>query len=219
MNEQISVAVTELAECKCLLDDRDAEFANSLCDQWQKKHRLSDKQVPWVHRLIKKALTQGDDAPDTGVALGNFAKMIALFDKAGAKIKYPKLTFRLPNTSEDVKLVIKRAGAKSKYNGQLMLSDGGPWGDRVYFGRIDLEGVFVPSPSGEEFGDLLIPFLTKFAEDPSGTATGQGHKTGNCCFCHTALSHANSVAAGFGPVCSKNWGLEEEWKNAVKEAK
>jgi hypothetical protein len=217
MNE-LTEKVSELSGVKCLLEEKDESFAASLCEQWTKKQRLSDKQVYWVDKLITKALNSGDDGPDTAVKIGDFAKMIALFEKASAKIKRPSLTFRIPHASDDVKLVLKRAGVKSKYNGQLMLTDGKPYGESLWYGRIDLDGVFIPSAKGEEFTDVLVPFLITFAENPHETASGYGHKTGNCCFCHLGLTQANSVAVGYGPVCASNWGLKSEWKNAVNGA-
>ena len=97
-----------------------------------------------------------------------------------------------------------------------MLTDGGPFGDNVYYGRIDTDGVWIPSKSGEEVKDKLVDFLKDFAADPHACVSEYGHKSGNCCFCNKGLTDEKSVTVGYGPVCAHNWGLKEEWKNALK---
>jgi hypothetical protein len=218
LTEHQAAQIAELDEVGCLLNDRDEQFAADLVRKARKYKKISDKQFYWVEKLIDRALNQGEPESPDGVLVGDFAKMVAMFNTAGTKIKYPSLTFMLRNGDDHFKVVIKRAGPKSKYHGELMLTDGGPWGENVWYGRITTEGVWIPSASGEQVKEKLIPFLGSFAANPHSCVSAYGHKTGHCCFCHKGLTHEKSVTVGYGPVCADNWGLKDEWNQALKES-
>ena len=202
-----------------LLPEKDRAFAADLCVKGR-KYTPSEKQAYWIEKMIERATVQSDeqDAPKSD-DLGNvdWPKLVGLFVQAGSKLKYPKLSFE----EDGFKLVIKRAGSGSKYSGDLMLTDGGPFGSNLWYGRITSDGQFVSSRVGEQYRDRLLPLLRAFVQDPHGFASTYGKKSGNCCFCAKEIGHGEgkgsekSKAVGYGPVCAKNWGLEKEWNAAA----
>lgn len=140
--------------------------------------------------------------------------VIGLLGRAkGAGLKFPKLWLQLPN-GDDLRLTV--AGAKSKYTGSVMLTDGKPFGQSKYFGRISPEGELVLGRDGEAVKAELVSLLTEVATDPVTVAKRYAKLTGNCMFCSLALTDARSTAMGYGPICAKHWGLP--WGEARADA-
>jgi hypothetical protein len=102
-------------------------------------------------------------------------------------------------------VVLNRAGDKSKYTGQIMVTDGQPFGMNKYFGRIDQSGVFHATDSATV---AVSELLRRLGENPAEVASEYGRLTGNCCFCSRKLDDARSTAVGYGPVCAEKFGLE-----------
>ena len=134
--------------------------------------------------------------PDGGV----FPEVIALFDKAAEGIKYPKLRFDL----DGHKVIVKRAGDRSKTPGALFLDDGADFRDkdRKYYGKIDRDGVFTP---GRACFEELVALLSEMNDDGAETIAEYGRNSGNCMVCEAALTVDESVERGMGPVCFKRW--------------
>jgi hypothetical protein len=205
----------------------DRKFALDLIDFYARRQYLTPKQTPWVGRLLAKAtpavapvapaflVVASSPAPVEPVAVGNFADVIALFDKAKAHLKFPKIT--LLCDGKPVKLSV--LGVKSKFAGSVTITDGGKYPYATWYGRVSPDGTFVPSlKTAPEFVTALTDLLVKFGKAPARIAKAHGKLTGNCCFCNKGLSDPNSTAAGFGPVCAKHYGLTTEWKMAVAVA-
>jgi len=55
--------------------------------------------------------------------------------------------------------------------------------------------------------------LSELAKDPIKVAKEHGKLSGKCCFCNKALTDEKSTAAGYGPVCSKHYHLEDQYKS------
>jgi len=127
--------------------------------------------------------------------------VMALFDATKGKIKYPKIRLK---TEAGKKLVLSRAGNRSKYVGQIMLTDGGPFGDNVYYGRIDESGKVFPARAMSED---VMETIRNLSTDAVKVAGAHGHKTGECCFCNRHLTDDRSVTVGYGPTCADNFGL------------
>jgi len=191
-----------LAAISCMTTN---EFARKLWNN-HKKYGLSDDQMVWVH-----VLAMGDTAPPEAINVGCMNGLIEIFDRAKVKLKYPKIRLTMPNGKP---LCISVAGDRSKYPGQLNVTDGEPFGRNIYYGRIARDGVFAPSNSGTPAG--LVEFLMAFAADPAKVAAEYGRLSGNCCFCNTKLDDERSTAAGYGPVCAKNYGLSWGKKAAAE---
>lgn len=178
------------------LGERDREFATSMLTGFERFGRFTPKMLPWVHKLIERA-----ERPDAGTENIGGADLIAFMDRAAdAGLKYPKVKL----TADGEPLVISRAGSRSKAPGALNITDGGPFGDNVWYGRIDRDGTFTP---GRACTDSVRKVLKALARDPARTAAAYGKRTGNCCFCRRDLEDYRSVSVGYGPVCAEKWGL------------
>lgn len=130
-----------------------------------------------------------------------YSGVFSLFEYAIAQqLKYPKIRLQTPLGQA---VCLSRAGSKSKYTGQIMVTDGGPFGANTYFGRITLEGEFQTFMINAEVPVLLA----RLSADPAAVASEYGRLTGNCCFCTTPLKDARSTAVGYGPICANHFGL------------
>lgn len=188
------------------LPQRDRDFAVSLLDQYARKGSLSDKQWPYVERLIATA-KGGPREPAKVVAAGGLGAIHALFDKARKHLKHPAIVLAAPTSwTAATELRISIAGEQSRQPGSVFVKErGGP----AYYGRVSLDGSFVP---GRDLGhanaiEALRGVLTEFAADPAGVAARFGKLTGRCCFCNQALSDGRSTAVGYGETCAKNFGM------------
>lgn len=114
-------------------------------------------------------------------------------------LKTPKITL----ASGPLTVRFKLAGAHSKYHGQVIVDDGQPFGQGTYFGRIDAGNLV----SSSKLTDDVLALVVRFAEAPLAVAVELGKKSGNCQFCNKELTTDESLAAGYGPVCAKHWGL------------
>ena len=173
-----------------------SEFA---CDLVRKgrQHGLSEKQAAWVHILVVEADTPREErAP-----VATLPRVRALIDKAAETLKFPKVNFTLEDGS---RLRLSRAGARSRTPGVINLTDGRPYGENVWYGKVDLDGNL---HAGRSMTDEVLRFLSEFDADPAACATAYGHRTGACCFCSRELTDSRSVAVGYGPVCAGKYGL------------
>lgn len=193
MNE---AQINELSSLVPRLSERDASFANSLITNFERWGRLSDRQVPWVHKLIARA--KGEDRPNHEVI--DASAIVNLFRTASQHLKYPKVKF----TAGEHPVAFVQAGERSRYPGTINVSDGGPWGDNIWYGRITPEGVWEKSPHVTPEIERIVK---SFAADPKKTAEVYGVRFGHCCFCSRELTDPVSVELGYGPVCADHYGL------------
>lgn len=136
-----------------------------------------------------------------------YAKNIfALFETAiSHRLKYPKIRLQ---TTDGQTVVLKLAGSRSKYQGQVQLTDDRPFDVNTYFGRIDTNGTFHETSA---VTPAVRSLLVRLASNPAETAAEYGKLTGNCCFCDLRLTDARSTAVGYGPICADHFGLP--WGN------
>lgn len=191
------LALTMLEAVVSDLGPRDQSFALDLIAKG-KKYGLSEKQLYWANVLLKKVTDPKVEVPAEKVDVSG---IISLLTKAGERLKHPKVRLI---TESGLKVVLKIAGERSKYNGSVMVTDGGPFGANVYYGRISPEGEF--NPSGK-ITDEVTAVLKMFAVDPAGTGAMIGKKFGHCCFCSRQLDTKESLAVGYGPVCADKYSL------------
>jgi hypothetical protein len=165
--------------------------------------RFSEKQRGCVEQLIAKAEGYATAVSDATADVGNMSGLIEIFQKAKEKLKWPKIRLEVNGNP----VVLKIAGEKSKYTGEIMVTDGGPFGANRYYGRVSREGRWVkPNRDFLELGDVGT-LLENMAANPAKTASEYGKLTGQCCFCNKALDDSRSTAVGYGPVCAKHYGL------------
>lgn len=173
-------------------------FANSLADSYVNRG-WSPVQKSWAHYLVVRAMTPAEPKPVTASGL---EPIVTMFESASKKRKYPKIEFQLAYGDDEVKVIqLSRSGPMSKRPGTINVTDGRPFGQNVWYGRIDTDGT---TTIGNEW---VLDFLRDFAQDPINKAREYGKETGNCCFCGKRLTHDRSVENGFGPICAENYGL------------
>ena len=209
---------TELSDPQALAVMRElcvakSEFAKSLSMK-AAKYSLTYDQLAWVHILANEALGKGQPKPTVKL---NMVGILELFTKAKTHLKWPKIRLR---TEEGHPVVLAVAGNASKYTGQVMVTDGGKFGQNVYYGRITQEGDYLPT---QKSGEAVVKLLERFAVNPAKVAAEYGKLTGNCCFCRLPLTDPKSTSVGYGPICAGHyglpWGQEElEFGNGLTEA-
>lgn len=142
------------------------------------------------------------------IEVGNFENVISLFKTAGSNLKYPKIKLVLENGEP---IVLSVAGAKSNCPGTINVTDGGPYGDNIWYGRVAPNGSWQNNKAinGNTMSSLTA-LLTALASAPAETAAKYGKITGQCCFCSRPLTDARSTAVGYGKTCADHFGLD--WK-------
>lgn len=161
------------------------------------------KQRDWAIVLAQEWLDRQakPERREEGENIENFDRILDLLRTAQASgLKWPKIRLE---TSQGQRLVLSLAGPNSRHQGQIMVTDGGSYGNNVYFGRIDLAGQFV----GRDAPEDVIEALQQLACDPAARASLHGLQTGHCCFCGLELTDGRSVSVGYGPICADKYGL------------
>lgn len=208
--EALAASLFALSQVMDNLDGSSKQFAADLLKQGNQRGYLSDKQLYWVAKLTEKG-NKPALPPHPTEKVGDFEGVFKLFAKAQAKLKYPKITLEVDGFP-----VALQPSMKSKHGEIVNVTDGKPYGQNLWFGRVSKDGVytqnsFVP----EERAKPVRRLLQAMSQDPAKTAKEYGRLTGRCCFCNSKLTDEKSTAAGFGPVCAANYGLADEWKAAV----
>ncbi len=108
------------------------------------------------------------------------------------------------HTANGARVKMYRAGSKSAYEGCVQVTDGGPFDNNVWYGRVERDGRFITS---RRCTPAVRDLVARFDADPASVAAAYGLETGECCFCARELTDARSTGVGYGPVCAKNYGL------------
>lgn len=162
--------------------------------------RWSAKQAAWAHKLAMEAYAAKEQGKPVAAAVA-FPSLTALFATAGKNLRFPRITFQ--TTVGRVR--IQRAGSGSRYNGDLMVTDGEGFGQNKYYGRIERhDGTWV---AGKDCSQAVVEILKTIAANPADALDRMGKAEGVCCFCGKDLTAEESTTHGYGPVCAKNWGL------------
>lgn len=191
------VRVDALQSVMDKLGRNDASFAQSLVQNFRMWGKLSDKQLIWVDTLTQRA-TAPAAAPAQQV---NVQKIQDLFATAAQKLRRIKVSLQAASGQQ---VVFTKAGPTSKYAGQILITDGGPFGSNKFFGRIDVNGDFYATRNAVQDVQSLV---TEFADDPAEVAGKYGKLTGSCSFCNHKLDDGRSLQVGYGPVCAKRFNL------------
>lgn len=192
--------VTYMDQHKEELTAKEQGFVKNCVKDLRKYPSLTWKMHKWassiVHRVMNKDVQSAYDK------LPSLKGVFDIFATAADNLKFPKITFDTDNLGV---IRIQRAGAKSKYTGQLMITDGRRFGDNRWYGRIDLDGNMVAGM--DVMTDPQIKFLERFSKDPVAIAREYAKESGHCCFCNKELTDKKSTSKGYGPVCAENYGL------------
>lgn len=188
------------------LPAKDLGFANSLLGQFAKNGALSSKQWYWVGKLASAAQSSNAlSASVDEIQIGEFTGVVDLFIKAKAHLKHPRIWLQL---SDGQPVVLSLAGAQAKKPGYVNMTDGKPYGQNVWFGRVSPQGKWELGKKVDEVvADQLVEILERLAAAPERIAAAHGKLTGRCCFCNLQLSDERSTEMGYGPVCAKKWSL------------
>ena len=180
-------------------------FATSLLAGYAKYGSLTPKQMYWAEKVAARATAPAPVGEKLG---GNLSAITEKFQAAKANgLKRPALIF--PNIGPINKARVSLAPETGKNPGCLYVK-----ADGQYAGKIDPSGNYFAARGASE---ELTAFLHAFAADPVGVGAAKGKDAGACCFCGLQLTDARSLAAGYGPICAKHWGLP--WGAAeLKEA-
>lgn len=183
-----------------------SEFAESLVAA-AKRGTLSESQEAWLHILANEQLNPAAN----GVQVGDLSGLKRLLQRAGNKLKFPKI--HLMAGSNEIVLGIDRGRVKitdadlNAYNDRF-----GQWMP-IYYGAVE-NGVWRDTQAAAEIKGTIEVILRSMATDPEGTAREFGRLTGRCCFCNLKLSDDRSVEVGYGKVCAQRYGLE--WGSKAK---
>lgn len=163
---------------------------------------LTANQVNFVKKLLAELAGKPVTPAAAPVKVTNdMTAILTLFGNAAKHLKRPRVRLQLADGSP---LLLALAGANSKYKGQVMVTDGGPYRESQWFGVIGLDGAWKP---GKVESPAVLEMVKKFAADPVGVAVAYGKATSACCFCAKALTDERSVTVGYGPICADHFGL------------
>jgi hypothetical protein len=197
-----------------------SEFSRSLSAEFSNARQngvRGDKAgiVVWAIKVYMDAQKAAKGAPavESRNVVCEATRIVNLFAKATeAGLQHPKIRLQVESLG---KVVFSLAGPRSSAPGSINITDGRPYGQNTYYGRITKDGQMVPSKAcTDEVRDLIVSLAT----DPAGVAKVHGHRTGYCCFCGRLLTddrNGFSVDMGYGPICSEKWGLP--WGVSVSE--
>lgn len=166
-------------------------FAGSLLKDIEKYGYLSERQVAAVQRNLR--------APAAPSKL--MTRIVDVMLTAKQNLKYPKLRIERDNKY----IVLSVAGERSKYTDSIMLTDGGPFGDNEYYGRISPNGQV---HLGRDADSAIVNVLEALDADPAKVISDSGHTNGQCSCCGRELTNPESVELGIGPVCAGRWGVK-----------
>lgn len=190
--------------------------------------QMSDKQIALMVRLVEEgaAFHSGADLMTTTASVANPAQagsynvagIKELFDVAGLKLKWPKISFALADKGGP-QIDLSKASASGKNPGCLYVKVGA-----TYVGKINTYGAFIAVPKVDPgLVQQVLQALQALSHDPVGVAAAYGKLTGHCCFCSTPLKTKESLEVGYGPVCADAyhlpWGAKGFGKLAQIQAK
>ena len=200
--KEFTTTLTDLEAYKAIAG-RGSDFAKSLHESGDAdnpdSYGLSYEMWLWVHIIASEGEKKG---PRLVFGASPLTKIVEHFDRAiASKIKFPKV---LLETEDGVALKLSRAGGRAKFPGTLNVTDGKPFGENKWFGRVLRSGVL---EAGKDLTPEVEALLAAFNADPAKVARTHGLLTGNCCFCRKELTTGESLTAGYGPICADKFGL------------
>jgi Family of unknown function (DUF6011) len=184
------------------LGQNDQNFAVGMIGNVSRYGRASEKQRLWLEKLYQRTIEPEKKPERVKTAVGDLSRVMALFDKAKARLKKPAIV--LMGDEFEVRLSV--ASDKARQPGTINVATAESFDEARWFGRILTGGQFEASPR-EKTPSWLLPLLSRFAAEPAKTAAEHGRLTGKCCFCNKPLTTVQSTSVGYGPNCAKNYDL------------
>ncbi len=232
-SEPVGELVDKLDSLRPYLSAKSQNFAQSLIRQGRNKGWLSDKQMPFVHKMIaeaeeSKAGRATRDAKRAARAAAREAHRIAttpvsdddaeegyeavleLFDAAGSTLTRTKIHLITDSGRE---VVVRSNRRKAESNSVLYVHHHGAEKSNrdAQFGHITKDTAawnYTPATSEE-----VRAVMATFRDNPVQTVIDMGRKSGRCCFCSLPLTDERSTAHGYGKICAGHYGLA--WSRAT----
>jgi hypothetical protein len=193
-----------------------SDWIADICQQHTAGKGLSFRQIIWLHFYVARfdPIVKDLNRPEPTGETVNLVKVIALleFARQHGEIKFPKLRLR---TEKGTHLKIGLCGINSRHPGWGNLVNKGTdeKPDDKFLGYIQRNGI---TPA-KQWSEDIMECLLAVCDDPVKAATLYGSRTGNCCFCGRCLTHKNSIALGYGPICAEKWGLFHDYARGAVE--
>jgi hypothetical protein len=158
---------------------KDREFADNLLRQFNQKGYLSPRQAPWVKVLVDRASGVAPAAPETA-SVGSFQSVYAIFQAAAQKLKFPKIKLCSDAAGQ---VVLALSGKNSKTPGVINVTDGRPFGQNAWYGRVGADGSWTKPRVEYTNSPAVEAILRALASDPVKAVAEYGKLTGHCAFC------------------------------------
>ena len=175
------------------------EFARAMLEALNKFGSLTEKQFATVQRLtvqsqeFMKAREAEKTARIASAPVVTVEAIEVAFNNAKqAGVKRPKL--RLDT------FVFSPASENSANVGAIYIKNKE---DGMYLGKVMNGRLFTSRDCTTEASERIVAV----ASDPAQAAIAYGKKFGACSVCGRALTDADSIARGIGPVCAENYGF------------
>ena len=180
-----------------------SEFARSLGDHLAYRGDLTPNQIIAAESMRAKceAGKAKRAAEKKAAPAGAYPNLARNFLSAAQQLKWPKLRI-VTETGE--RIVLSRAGPNSRYPGHINMTDGRPFGEDTWYGRITPEGAATYS---RNITDEAKATLAAFEANPDEAIKAQGLRTGECCCCGRELTDPVSIERGIGPICAGRWNI------------
>jgi hypothetical protein len=174
-------------------------FAGAMLDALNKFGSLTEKQFETVQRLtLQSAQFMAERAAEKTARIASApvvtveAIEVAFNNAKQAGVKRPKL--RLDT------FVFSPAAETSANVGAIYIKNKE---DGLYLGKVMGGRLFASRDCTTEASERIVAV----ASDPAQAAIAYGKKFGACSVCGRALTDADSIARGIGPVCAENYGF------------
>jgi len=185
-----------------------SEFASSMYQAIGKYGRLTEKQLNAALSMRQKSQAREAEKQDKAQnaaqiekeTIPTLGKLAQGFLNSSEHLKFPKLRL---STEEGLRVVLSRCGDRSRTPGHINITDGKPYGENIYYGRITPDGKVLFRNAPDDVTNTLI----QFNDDPQAAIKVQGLRTGECCACGRELTNKKSIESGIGPVCAGKWGF------------
>jgi len=189
---------TSLAEVCDVLRNLNNEFARSLVAACENVRGPSLKQAAWAHKMATEVITPRPPRVELDADLRPVVDMLRR--AADAQKRAPNIVLE----RDGQRVQLRLAGERSSQPGAVNVTDGRPYGQNQWFGRINPDGRFTASRTCTP---VVRQLLLDLAADPAAVAGQHGVATGSCCFCSRELSDKRSRSVGYGQTCAGKFGL------------
>jgi len=173
--------------------DRRSKFAIDVLGYFDRNGVLADGHIRAVKKIIAddaaRDVTRNTVAPVTTTTHAT--------TNAIDLTNVPEGRYAVPNGETRLKVLIKKPGADTNWNGFIFVSDAAEYGQRQKYGM---------QKPGQTYYGKIQDQLRAIVANQREAAIAYGKLTGTCGCCGRKLEDAESVARGIGPICAEKHG-------------